>query len=357
MFPELDAEAWLTGRPEAALHDLSSAALRDDADDEPSERPAALAGVSEPAAGVSVETILATEYGVHPEQVVLTAGGNAAAFVAFAAALEASEESGVLSETPGDKSLAATPAALGADVSRFERPAPSYGLDNLQDSIDESTAVVAISNRHDPSGRLVAAEGLRDAAARARDADARLLVAEDCAPLSDDGDALGGVTAAGMENTIITGSRERLPGLASLEVGWVVTDPALADAARRVQRHLGSVAGPSRAYALRALYGGDALTERAAAICRENSAQLAAGVAARDDVTCRVFEDAPVAALDVAGYSGDEVAGAAWEDGVLVVPGRHYGAPETVRVGLGRSPERVRAGLDALDEVLDGLND
>jgi len=353
VFPERDAATWLTGRPEAALYDLSPAALLDGADPEPAARPDPVTDLPEAPAGVSVETLLATEYGVHPEQVVLTAGADAARFVAFAAALELSEGPALV-ESPANEALIRTPEALGRSVERFERPAPNYGAEPDLDS----PAVVALSNRHDPSGRLLAREALSELAGRAADAGGRLLVDESVAPLTPDPEdeaALGGVTAAGLDGAVVTGSLERVPGLAGQEVGWVVGDPAVTETARRVQRYVGAVPGTSRVYARRALYRTDGLVERAREICRENSATLAAGLAARPDTTCRVFEDAPVALLSVEGTDGDALAGAAWDAGVLVVPGKFFGEPGMVRIGLGRSPERVRAGLDALGGVLDDL--
>jgi aspartate/methionine/tyrosine aminotransferase len=353
VFPELDARSWLTGRPEAALYDLSPAALADEAATEPAERPAALDGADEPPAGVSVETLLATEYGVHPEQVVLTAGADAARFVAFGAAFELSDgDSGALIESPASEGLVRPPEVLGAETRRFERPTPEYGVE-LDGADAAGAALLALSNRHDPSGRLLTREALAEVADAAAQNGARLLVDETVAPLSETGDSLGGVTAAGLDGAVAVGSTERLPGLAGLEVGWLIGDREFVGAARRVNGYVGGVAGPSRAYALRALYGAEGRTERAREICRENSAALAATLADRPGVECRVFADAPVALLSAEDLGGRALANAAWEQGVLVAPGEFYGVPGAVRVGLGRSPERVRAGLERLSGVLD----
>ncbi len=78
-------------------------------------------------------------------------------------------------------------------------------------------------------------------------------------------------------------------------------------------------------------------------------------MANRDDVQGTVQPGSSFAFLDVEGVDGNELAEAAWEDGILVVPGRFFDSPQWIRVSLGGAPETVAAGLEALGEVIDAV--
>jgi aspartate/methionine/tyrosine aminotransferase len=364
VLPDIEYLSWFEGRPEAAMYDLGSSDLRGDRGFDPVAVPPRVADLSDPPAGVSVETVLATEYGVHPEQVVVTAGATHANFLAVAAALDlaarADRPERVVVEVPGYEPLVKTPEMLGADVERFERPRPDYPLDpdRMRGAAAEA-ALVTVTNRHNPSGRLSDRETLDAAAAAARDAGGRLLVDEVYAPYVPEGrgseSAFGGVTAAGLDGAVVTGSLTKFFGLGDVRLGWLIADREFVAAARRAWRHVPAVAGISRAVGTRALYGAEDLTDRSRDLLRENAAALREFVDRRGDVSGTVFEGSTYAFLDVEGFDGDEVVAAAWERGVLAVPGRFFGDPRRVRVSLGRDPESTRAALASFGGVLDDL--
>ncbi|MFC7045632.1 hypothetical protein ACFQH6_09650 [Halobacteriaceae archaeon GCM10025711] len=109
MFPSIDYLEWIEGRPRAALYDLGSSDLRGDRAFEATVVPDLLEDLPDPPAGVSLHTLLATEYGVEPEQVVVTAGATHANFLAAATALQDAEDPRVLVERPGYEPLRRTP--------------------------------------------------------------------------------------------------------------------------------------------------------------------------------------------------------------------------------------------------------
>jgi len=104
--------------------------------------------------------------------------------------------------------------------------------------------------------------------------------------------------------------------------------------------------------AARAIHAGEAITADRRALCEENAALLRSFVAERPDLSGTVHPGAPFAALAVEGRDGDDLAAAAWEAGVLVVPGRFFDTDDRVRVALGRSPEENAAALTAFESVL-----
>ncbi|WP_232688532.1 pyridoxal phosphate-dependent aminotransferase [Halobacterium zhouii] len=376
MFPRLEYLEWISGRPEVAMHDLGSSDLRGDRDHEPEAVPDPLVGLEDPPVGASLEMQLAAEYGVDPDQVLLTPGASTANFVAAAAALDAELEEGgpsmddddadtrdprVLVEKPAYEPLVETPRALGGNVDRFLRE-DDYRLnpERAANATVENTRLVAATNRHNPSGVRSDRDTLLELADVAADCDARLLVDEVYAPYGSTPDesestAFGAPTVADVENTVVTSSLTKFFGLGDLRVGWLVADAEFVSRARSVAHHIPGFAGTSRALGMRALHNKDTLVERSRDLAAENSAALDAFLDARDDVDGFVPEGSTFAFLDPENVDGDELAAAAWDEGVLVVPGRFFDDPERVRVSLGRTPESSTAALDALGVVLDSF--
>jgi aspartate/methionine/tyrosine aminotransferase len=369
VFPRIDYFDWLEGRREAAMHDLACADLRGDRAVGSAPVPDPVADRPDPPAGVNLHSLVATEYGVHPRQVVVTAGASHAAFVAAATAVtmattgdEDAPTPRALVEKPGYEPHVQTPVGVGAEVDRFRRTEPDFALDpdRVQSALRDETALVTVTNRHNPSGALADRETLAEAATATREAGAHLLVDEVYAPYltgarEGAGTAFGGPTAAGLDGAVVVNSLSKFHGLPDLRVGWLVADPEFAERARSVKHHVPAVADTAELLAGRAVYATEDIAADRRALLAENAALLRSFVRDRDDVEGSVHEGSPFAFLDVAGADGDEVAAAAWEAGVLVSPGSFFGDDDRVRVALGRDPEATAAGLDAFAGVLASL--
>ena len=89
---------------------------------------------------------------------------------------------------------------------------------------------------------------------------------------------------------------------------------------------------------------------------RANHELLADFAAAHDELSGEVYDGSSYAFLTHETVDGDEVAEAAWEEGILVVPGRFFDDADSFRVALGRDPDHVEAALDALSDVLASLS-
>ncbi|MGB9965963.1 pyridoxal phosphate-dependent aminotransferase [Halobacterium hubeiense] len=362
MFPRLDYLEWISGRPEVALYDLASSDLRGDRDHEPEVVPTPLEGLDDPPRGATLETQIAGEYGVEPEQVLVTAGATMANVVAAATALgldpdaDAPAKQRVLVEDPSYEPLVETPAALGAEVDRFAR-GDDYRLavERAEQAIADHTGLVTVTNRHNPSGVLSPRETLADLADVVSDADARLLVDEVYAPyVTEPRDGpFGGPTAVGLEDAVVTSSLTKFFGLDDLRVGWLVADREFVERARSVSMHFLGVADTSRALGRRAFHNADHLAERSRTLLAENTELFESFLAERDDLTGFLAEGSTFAFLEPDNVDADDLAAAAWDEGVLVVPGRFFGDPDRIRVSLGRNPSEVAPALDALGGVLD----
>lgn len=369
MFPAIEYLEWIDGRPGAATHDLATSEIigdRPDGGDRAGEEavvPDALSSLPPPD-DATLESLLAAAYDVAPENVLVTASASVANAVAVATALDLGpdlddRDPQVLVEKPAYEPLRATPRGLGGRVDRFRRPEED-GSPVDPDRVAAATdgaALAVVTNRHNPSGRLLDREALAAVARVAADAGARVLVDEVYAPYVGPGGtvdgAFGGPTGAGLPNVVATGSLTKFFGLGGLKIGWIVADAAFVDAATTVAWHLPAVATPSRTLARRALANRTKLAADARDVLARNHRLLASFVDERGDVDGPVHEGCPYAFLDVAGADGDEVAAAASEAGVLVVPGRFFEDPDRVRVSLGRDPDGMAAALSAFGDALD----
>ena len=351
---------WIEGRPETADHDLGSSDLRTDRPDG-SVAPPPLSGLPDPTDPPSLAASIAAEYGVDESSVLVTAGATHANFLAAAAALSLADGREVLVEDPGYDPLIHTPAGVGGTVARFERPARSgYPLlpGEIASAASEETAMATVTNRHNPSGRLTSRTELASVADALADGNTRLLVDEVYGPYTaeDDADgAFGGVTAAGLPNTVVTGSFTKFHGLGGLKIGWLIADESFVGRAREASMHVPAVAEPSRTLARRFFAHRDELVADSRSHLRRNHDLLSSFVEERSDLDGGIAAGCTFGFVEHERADGDELAEAAWDAGVLVIPGRFFDMPSGVRISAGRSADEVAAGLDALGEVLDGL--
>jgi aspartate/methionine/tyrosine aminotransferase len=369
VFPRIEYVDWILPRIERAGHDLASSDLHAEGPTDPEcVVPARLADRETP--DRTLRSLVAEEYGVARDQVLVTAGTSSANLLGAATALdlqvadddtegrpETPESGSVLVEKPGYEPHVATPRGLGANVDRFLRRAEArYDLepDRIEAAMRSDTSLVTVSNRHNPSGRRVDRARLAECAAVARANGARLLVDEVYAPygrrtVDGDGYAFGGPTAAGIEGAVTTGSLTKFLGFGTLRIGWLVADEAFVKRAREISVHLSDVARPSRLLGRRALAAVPELGDDARERCIRNAELLSKFVEDHDHLTATTFEGCPFAFVESAreGVDGDRLAEAAQAADVLVAPGRFFGAPSGVRVALGRPTEDAEVGLAA----------
>jgi len=364
MFPRIEYLHWIDGRTEDVTYDLATSDLRGSAAPG-GVVPDRLEDLPDPETNLDLDERVAAAYGVGTENVLVTPGATMANAIGVAAALSAAGERAderrqVLVEKPGYEPLLATPEGFGARVDRFRRPpGEEYDLepDRVAAAARDDLALVTVTNRHNPSGRLVGRERLAATAEVVAETGGRLLVDEVYAPMVADprDGAFGGVTAAGLEDAVVTGSLTKFHGLGGLRVGWLVADDEFVATARQVAYHFGALASPSTALAGRALANRESLERRSRELLRTNHAELSSFVEGRDDVVGEVHPGSTYAFLGHEVADGDEVVAAAQDRGLLVVPGRFFDDHERFRVSLGRDPDHVSAALSVLGEVLDAI--
>ncbi|MFB6299339.1 MAG: pyridoxal phosphate-dependent aminotransferase [Halobacteriales archaeon] len=362
MFPAIDYLEWIHGRPAAADIDLGSSDLGHEAT-RPEPIPDPLVERSDPPADTTLESQLADRYDVGTDAILVTAGATHANFLVAAAAIDEAEKCppSVLVEKPGYEPLTATPQALGATVRRFRRPledgAP-LSPDRVGGAIDDTTALVTVTNRHNPTAVDTDRATIDAVAERARTIDAPVLVDEVYAPYTtspttDRG--FGGPTAAGLSDVVVTGSLTKVFGLGGLQIGWIIAEPSFIETTARVANHVPAVADPSRQLGRRTLYHADTLLADARERIAHNGRLLADFVADRSVLSGAVSADCTYGFLGHDRADGTEVAQAAWEAGILVVPGRFFGTPDRFRLSVTDPPGQAERALEAFGDVIDEL--
>jgi len=363
MLPRIQYLEWISERVDDVTHNLGSSDMGS-----PYEPvvPAGLRDLPDPPADRTLEELIADQYGpeITTDHLLVTTGATQANFITAATVLDESDPT-VTVEKPGYEPLVASPDGLGAEVQRFPRhEADGYRLDPnvVGDALDPSVDLVTVTNRYNPSGRLTDRETLAGVSGVVADHDARLLVDEVYAPFvsephEGDGTAFGGVTAAGLDRTVISQSLDKFHGYGEFRIGWLIADPAFVDRAESVRFHIPSVASPSRALAKRALHNVETLNERSRERLATNHEMLRSFVAGRDDLDGEVRPDSTIAFLKHRSADGDAVVERALEADILVIPGRFFGDSDGFRVSVAREPQQVDAALDAFGTVLDDLAD
>lgn len=360
MFEPMPYLEWIHGRPSAAADDLGSSDLRTYESDS-SVVPVPLTGLSDPDDPPPLERSLAEEYGVSESEVLVTAGATHANFLAVSTALSLAADNEVVVEKPGYDPLVHTPEGVGATVGRFERPSQSgYPLlpSHISSAVTDQTALVTVTNRHNPTGRLTSRSELRSVAELVADADSYLLVDEVYGPYitqSETDGAFGGVTASGLPNTVATGSFTKFHGLGGLQIGWLIAPEPFVARARTVLSHVPAVAAPSRALARRFFAHRDELVADSRAHLQRNHDLLSSFVEERPDLHGNIAAGCTFGLVEHERVDGNELTEAAWDAGVLVIPGRFFDIPEGIRLSAGRRTDEVAAALDAFGDVLDEL--
>lgn len=348
---------WMGGRVESSEYNLQKSGFP--VGTEWDDLPNSIEDLPDPDNDRSLEALIADEYSVDPKNVLITSGATHGNFLAAATALRAGDE--ILVESPGYEPLTATPRALGATIRRFERSGDDqYAIDpeRIATAATDDTALVTVTERHNPSGQRVGRSVLSDAATAAKEQGARLLVDEvyspyAAAPTAETG--FGGSTAAGIENAVVTNSLSKFFGLGWLRLGWMIADEAFLEQVHVIVRHLPTVSRPSKREAARVVDNAEMLTRPTRERIETNAGQLADFVADRNDLFGIVDSGCTLAFLGHERADGDTVAAAAEEVGVLVIPGRFFGEPERFRISVARNPDTVAAALNAFGDALDSL--
>jgi len=298
---------------------------------------------------------VADRFGVPKACVVMPGGGcSFANHLAMAATLAPGDE--VLVEDPTYELLVSTLGYLQARIRRFPLPADAaWRLDAeaVAARLTSSTKLVVLTNLHNPSGAQADAGTLRAIAAAAARVGARVLIDEVYLELMFR-DGRTRTTFEPDANIIVTSSLTKAYGLSGLRCGWILAPAALAERMRRLNDLFG-VHPPHIAERL-AMVAFDrlpALRGRASALLDANRTAYRAILGDHPALDQVVFDQGTTVFPRLRRGDGDalfERLIAAYE--TSIAPGRFFGKPDHIRVGLGGDPATTRIGLERLAQAL-----
>jgi aspartate/methionine/tyrosine aminotransferase len=302
-----------------------------------------------------LQAAIAARYGVDEPCVAAAMGASAANLLALAAVVRPGDE--VLVEHPTYEPLIAAARWLGAEVRSFARRADDgFRLDpaELERGMTERTRAIVLTNLHNPSSALADDDALRGVGEIAARSGARVIVDEVYL------DALWEAkprTAFHHGATFIsTNSLTKVYGLNGLRCGWILAEPEVAERAWRLTELFNNIGvHAAERMSLAAFRSLDAIAARSRTILDANAAAL------------NDFYASHRAFLDVLPHAHGTVSFPRLRAGdadtfcdrliecyeTAVVPGRFFGAPEHVRIGLGVDPQRFREGLERLGSALE----
>ena len=311
------------------------------------------------APGYGLPALLAaigTKAGVDAARVVLSTGTSGANHLVFAALLSAGDE--VVLEHPCYEPIEMLARHLGATVKSFRRRQENgfrIDPDDVAAVITPRTRLVVISNLHNPSSVATDEATLRATGSVAARVGAMVVVDE---AYFDATFGQGPPSAARLgDEFVVTTSLTKVFGLGGLRCGWIIAEPTLAHRLWRLKNLFGvNEVHPAGRLALRAFAKSDGILARARKILDANRAAWSSFVAGRTDLGLVPTPFGTTVFPRVLRGSADALCARARESyEVSLVPGRFFGAPEYVRVGLCGDPATFGEGLSRLGSALDDL--
>ena len=303
-----------------------------------------------------LQQAIAGRYSVDESCVVAAMGTSMANYLALAALVQPGDE--VLVEHPTYEPLIAAARHLGAEVRHFARRAgDGFRLDpaEVERRITPRTRAVVITNLHNPSSALADDDALRQVGEVAARAGAYVIVDEvylDALwePAPRTAFHLG-------ERFISTNSLTKVYGLNGLRCGWVLAEPALAERMWRLTELFNNIGvHAAERMSLAAFRNLDAIAHRSRTLLDANAAALNDFYATHPALAAPPHAHGTVSFPRLRTGDADALCTLLIDRyDTAVVPGRFFGAPDHVRIGLGVDPATFARGLDRIARALDDL--
>jgi hypothetical protein len=299
---------------------------------------------------------VATRFGVDIGCVVMPGGGcSFANHLALAALVSPGDEA--LVETPTYELLTSLLGYLQARVRTVERQADEawrLDPDRVAAAITPATRVVVLTNLHNPSSAMADDAAIAAIAAAADRVGAMVFVDEVYRELTfSGGRATTSFRADG--NIVVTSSLTKAYGVSGLRCGWILAPAPLAERMRRLNDLFG--VHPPHAAERMAVVAFDRLPQlkaRADAIIAANRAAYRAALEGHPRLQQTIFNQGATVFPRLVGEGGDAFFRRLTADfETSIVPGRFFGAPDHIRIGLGAGPATTAEGLARVASALD----
>jgi aspartate/methionine/tyrosine aminotransferase len=282
-----------------------------------------------------------------------------AVFLAYSAMLSPGDE--ILVEHPGYEPLTRCAEGLGATVRTFGRPeARGFAIDpaEVAAKVGPRTRAIVVTSLHNPSGRRVPDDTLRELAAIAEARGAYLLVDEVYAALDDlPEDGVFRKSARRLApNVVAVASLTKCYGLGMHRIGWLLGPREIVERASTA-----TIATVTHLPATHAAYGVAAfaslpkLAKRAKAIVGNKRAIAAEWVRGIPGARWSAPDEGLFGLVTLPGRGEllPDIEKVARESGVLVGAGTFFGAPDSFRLSWAScDEERFKKGLELLSPLV-----
>ena len=314
----------------------------------------ALHGVNAGGYGPLIERV-AVRFGVETSAIVMPGGGcSFANHLALAALVVPGDE--VLIEAPTYELIASTLGYLQADLRTFERRADEawrLDVDRISAAITPKTRLVVLTNLHNPSSALADDDTITAIAEAAAKVGAMVFIDEVYREMMfRDGAARTAYRDGG--NVVVSSSLTKAYGVSGLRCGWIIAPPPLALRMSRLHDLYG-VQPPHVAECLGVVAFDrlESLRARANAMIDANRAAYRELLGGHPKLEQTVFDHGTTVFPRLVEGDGDALF-ARHTTGfeTSLGPGRYFGKPDHIRIGLGGDPETTRIGLERVAEAL-----
>jgi hypothetical protein len=298
---------------------------------------------------------VAARYGVSADCVVMPGGGcSFSNHLALGALVAPGDE--VVIEAPTYELIASQLGWLQArlvPVARHLEDGWRLDPERFAAAITPATRVVALTNLHNPSSALADPADVRAVAEAAAKVGASVFIDEVYLELL--ANEAGAPTAfAPGANVVVTSSLTKAYGVSGLRCGWILAANELAQRMSRLNDLFG-VHPPhvSERMAMAAFDRLPALRARAAAMLEANHAAYREILGGHPKLEQALFDLGTTAFPRLAEGDGEALfRRLVGHYETSVVPGRFFGAPQHIRIGLGGDPAMTREGLARIAEAL-----
>ena len=299
--------------------------------------------------------------GATADSVTVTNGTAEANFIAAWRLVEPGDE--VVLILPNYMQLWGIVRAFGATVvpARLrEETGWRLDTDELHRVVGPRTRLIAVCNPNNPTGAILSEAERKEIVAAAGRHGAWILADEVYRGAERDGKETATLWGA-YDRLLVTGGLSKAYGLPGLRIGWVVGPPSTVGELWGRKDYITISPGALSDRLARAALRPDVrarILGRTRGILAANYPVLEEWLARRGDLFRLVPPRAgAIAYLRYAWRvnSTELVTRLREEQGVLIVPGDHFGMDGFLRVGFGNEPQDLRAGLQRIDAVLDRL--
>ncbi|MDG6934522.1 MAG: pyridoxal phosphate-dependent aminotransferase [Nitrososphaerota archaeon] len=284
------------------------------------------------------ETI-ARMHGVDPENVVITAGGSEAIFIAYSVFGNGGK---AVVPLPNYEPIFAVPKSLGMKVSN-----------SLRNGMVEEGSIVGMTNPNNPTGKYVDDESIQRLVRNVKKRNGYIFVNETYRDFKFEPPTRYSVEET--NNLIVCSSLTKFYGLGRLRIGWLIAERSNAMRLRRAKQ---LISGHSSEYSMwiarQVLKNRETFVIRTKELYKENIDLVRGFLEATHGILAILPDAAPFCLVRYKNQQDSESLSRELlkEKGVLVSPGDYFGAPRSFRLCFTADKDDLASGLAELSDFL-----